>query len=322
MRRVLRAGVAIALVARMRTSIALSLLVAVSTSLSAATAQAAPPASASAPPPYSLPWQLRPALPVSALRLESVIAAFDAGGGRTGVTDVTTLLFSWKLKPWVAPIMRLGLVANSLPGAPTAVALTNLVVGSTFGLPLPKGFRVGFLFALALPTGDGWGLGNPPATAAVRAGVLARSAMDNAMFATNDLVIIPGVDLAWVGRGLTVQIEATVLQLMRVRGAEAQKDAQRTNLTMGIHVGYFLVKQLSIGVDIRYQRFLSTPAAVAADKTGTLVDNVTIAGGVRGHFKIGDGMWVRPGIAYVSGLDDPMLAQGYRIVHLDLPFTF
>lgn len=281
------------------------------------------PARAGTPPPYSLPWQLRPALPVSVLRLESVSAIYDGGGGNTGVTDVVTVLASWKVKPWVAPIVRLGLVANAPPGSrTTTAALSNLIVGAQFGIPLKKGFRVGFLFALSLPTGEGWGLSNPSATAAMKAGVLARSAMDNAMFATNDLVLIPGIDVAWVGHGLTVQVEATFLQLMRVRGAEAQKDAQRSNLTMGLHVGYFLVKQLSIGVDVRYQRFLSTPAAVAADKTGTLVDNVTLAAGLRAHFHLGDGVWLRPGIAYVTGLDDPMLAQSYRIVHLDLPFAF
>ena len=38
------------------------------------------------------------------------------------------------------------------------------------------------------------------------------------MFAVNYLAIFPGVDLAYVSAGLTVQGEVTLFQLTRVRG--------------------------------------------------------------------------------------------------------
>ena len=279
------------------------------------------PAVAAEPPPYSLPWQLRGATPTSALRLDTSTAFFETAG-KSAITNVDILTFSWKVRPWFAPVVRYGIVANSPPNGALVFAFANPIVGGQFGVPLPKGFRLGLFLGWALPLGDGYAQTSPAEAAALKAAVLARSAMDNTMFATNHTALTPGVDLAWVGHGVTVQVEATVFQLFRVRGEHTDPDAYKTNFTTGVHVGYFILRSLSAGVEWRYQRWLSTPAAIAADKTGTLVDTMTIAFGLRGHFLLDGKTWFRPGISFTHGIDDPLNAQKYNIVQIDLPLIF
>jgi hypothetical protein len=155
--------------------------------------------------------------------------------------------------------------------------------------------------------------------------------MDDSLFAVDDFALIPGIDLAWVGAGFTVQAEATLFQLWRVSGSAVNPitkkapdpDETKTNFTSGIHVGYFVVPLLSFGVDLRYQRWISTPVFIQKDTTGTLVDNLTVAIGPRLHIPLGGGIKVHPGLAYAHGLDKPMNSPlNYQIVQLDIPVTF
>ena len=71
--------------------------------------------------------------------------------------------------------------------------------------------------------------------------------MDNALFAVNDCTVIPGASVAYVAHRVTVQAEATLLQLTRVRGDKVQAEASKTNCTSGLHVGYFVDKMVSLG---------------------------------------------------------------------------
>src|SRR4029079_14268332 len=104
-------------------------------------------------------------------------------------TVATSLLGSYAITPEFAPLVRVGLVSNSPPGtAPGGAAITNPVVGATYALALPPSFRLAFFLGLTIPIGMGGGDSADPATlAAVKAGAPARSAMDNAMFAVNDM---------------------------------------------------------------------------------------------------------------------------------------
>jgi hypothetical protein len=146
--------------------------------------------------------------------------------------------------------------------------------------------------------------------------------MDNSLFAVNDLAIIPGIDLAYVAHGFTAQIEATLFQLERVRGAAAQLEASKTNLTAGFHAGYFFIPNLSFGAEVRYQRWLNAPIAVDNDKPGTSVDMVSLGFGPRLHLQVGS-VWLRPGVAFTRGFDHPMTSPGnYNVVQLDVPVVF
>jgi hypothetical protein len=146
--------------------------------------------------------------------------------------------------------------------------------------------------------------------------------MDNALFAVDDFTVIPGIDVAYVAHGFTVQAEATLFQLTRVRGAAAQPEASKTNLTTGVHVGWFVADLVSVGAELRYQHWLNAPIAVDHDTTGTLNHNLTFAVGPRMHFPIGSS-WVRPGLAYARGLSGPLAgAANEDIVQLDVPVIF
>lgn len=276
---------------------------------------------AASPAPYSLPWQLRPAVAANVVRSDSSMAFYEGAAGEPGSTFASMLLISYKVTPQLAPLVRLGMVSNDPPTGENGTSFLNPVLGITWGLKPTEELRLALFLAATLPVGTGGGNTPEPATAAAnRAGILARSSMDNAMFAVNDFTVFPGVDLAYVKGGFTAQVEATVLQLTRVKGEEVQADSSRTNFTSGLHLGYFVMPQLSLGAELRYQRWLSTPANVAANEE--LRDTLSVAFGPRMHFKIGDSVWIRPGLTYSRGLDQPMSRSDYHIVQLDLPVNY
>jgi hypothetical protein len=281
-----------------------------------------------------LPWQLRPVVVANVVRSDTAIAFYEPPmAGESGTTVASMLLASYKVTPELAPLVRLGIVSNSPPGpVDGALNFLNPVVGATYSLKLSPDFKLAPFLGLALPVGGGGGDMPEPANAAANgAGILARSAMDNAMFAVNYFTIFPGVGFAYVNHGFTAQVEVTLLQLLRVRGKEnpANADSGRTNFTAGLHLGYFFIPQLSAGAELRHQRWLSTPSMIKAgvmmrteEMEDMLRDTTTVAIGIRGHIKLNDTMWLRPGIAYTRGLDDPMDASKYNIVQVDVPFVF
>jgi hypothetical protein len=270
-------------------------------------------------PPYSLPWQLRPAAAASVARSDTAFA-FRKVNGQSGTTVASMLALSYKATSSLAPIVRLGLVNDSPPTGDAGSAFLNPVVGATYSIPLGPALRLALFAGVTVPVGAGGGNTPDKATrAALAAGILARSAMDNAMFAVNYLIAFPGVDLALVLGGFTAQVEATVFQLTRVRGDLVDKDSSRTNFTSGLHVGYFVVPMLSFGAELRYQAWLSNPALPDGDPRR---DTATFAVGPRLHLKLSDAAWLRPGIAYARALDKPMTDQDYNIVQVDIPFAF
>jgi hypothetical protein len=294
---------------------------------SVASAQPPPepaPEKAPKPPPYSLPFQLRPVAPGSVVRSDTALGFYESPQtGDKGSAVASMLLASYKIGDSFAPLVRVGLVSNSPPGTTldSATAFLNPVVGAIYGLKLTPELKLGLFLGVTVPVGSGGG--NDPdlnVRAALAAGILTRSAMDNAMFAVNYFTVFPGVDLAFVGSGFTAQVEATLFQLTRVRGEDVDKESSRTNFTTGLHLGYFLLPELSLGGELRHQRWLSTPRAV--EQKDNLRDTTTFAVGPRVHLKLGEKVWLRPGIAYARGLDKPMTAAKYNIVQIDIPFAF
>jgi hypothetical protein len=311
-------------------------------------AEAPPPEPAAAkpkPPPYSLPWQLRPAVVANVVRSDTAFAFYkDNAGKESGSTVASMLLASYKVTENLAPMVRIGIAQNSPPSSlmanmkpvDSAVNFLNPVLGATYALKPAKPLRLAFFLGVTVPIGSGGGdTAKPENKTANAAGIRARSAMDNAMFSVNDFAIFPGVDFAYVSGGFTAQVEATVFQLTRVKGDKKpamglanNPDKSKTNLTMGLHVGYFVIPMLSLGAEIRHQRFLSTPKAVEADEASTNMtplgvrDTTTWAIGPRGHFKLSDSVWFRPGVSFSMPLDNPMKKASYKVVQLDLPIAF
>jgi hypothetical protein len=296
-------------------------------------AAAPPKAPAIPPPPYSLPWQLRPAAVGNVVRLDTSVGFYKnpAAGMNPEVTGgssvATMLLATYKITPMLAPIVRLGIVQNDNPGPMTSgTAFANPIVGMTGGWKLPFDLRLSAILAGTLPIGSGGAktAAQNTESAAINKGAPVRSAMDNAMFAVNYFTALGGFDLAWVKHGLTVQAEATVFQLWRARNemcadgmTKCTPDSSRTNMTAGLHLGYFIIPMLSLGGELRYQQWLKNPSA-----SGPARENVTFAVGPRFHFKTSSTTWLRPGLSYATFIDQPMSKSKYSIVQIDVPFAF
>ncbi|HQP38069.1 MAG TPA: hypothetical protein PLI95_22955 [Polyangiaceae bacterium] len=272
--------------------------------------------------PYMLPFYLRGITPGTVVRLESTYAMYKvpAPVDKSGNTLTSVLTATYKVAPWIAPIARVGLVRNSFNDE-SGMAISNLGLGALFGVKLDPTMRLGFAAIATVPTGTG--AGNDPdvktATAMKSAGA-ARYAFDSSIYANNDTALIGGADFAYIDHGLTAQVEATIFQFMRIRGDEVQKDEKRTLLTSGLFLGYFVIPQLSLGAELRYSHWLSTPAAVEANDAAR--NNLSAGGGVRGHFKFGESVWFRPGLSYHQALDEPISESKYKYIQLDLPFAF
>jgi hypothetical protein len=286
----------------------------------------APQKSAKAP--YSIPFQMRPTGIATVLRTDTSFAFYDdpATGG-DGSTVASMLLAAYKLTDKLSPLVRLGMVSNSPPQGDGAAGFLNPALGVTYALPLSSDLRLALFFGMALPLGSGGGDSPDPANVASNAaGIRARSAMDNAMFAVNYMTGIVGVGFGYIANKLTVQAEITFLQLFRVKGSDTtaiSPDSTRTNSTAGLHAGYFIIPQLSLGGEIRYQRWLARPTlgGMKIDSSDIRMDTVTMAVGPRMHFKVGN-IWLRPGIAYARGLDKPLTNGSYNMVQVDIPVVF
>lgn len=285
-------------------------------------AQAAAPPSP-APPPYSLPWLMRPAAAGTVVRFDTTLALYeDPRAGTAGHTVVESVIATYKATPRLAPIFRVSWVRNSAPertAERSGSAFSNPLLGASWVRPLPRRWRLALFGASTVPIGAGGGdRPDPGAAAAMARGIPARSAMDNALFAVNYWTVIGGAGAARVTPRLTLQGEVTVLQLTRVRGPESQ-DGSRTNFTSGLHAGHFFSKRVSLGGELRYQRWLTDAAPVRANAKAR--DTLTAAIGPRLHFKVGK-RWVRPGLSYTRSLDDPLRGQGYDMLQLDVPIAF
>ncbi len=271
---------------------------------------------APAPPkaPYHVPFQLRSLAPVKALRLDN---SFDSAD--TGKTDVLFLNGIYAFVPNIIGVVRLGGAFNVPATGAAANNFLNVLFGGQYVQPIGDVRLAGFL-GLAAPVASGGGDTPDPANkAANAAGILARSSMDNAMFSANDLGIVPGLSAAFVHDGFTAQFDFTLIQLQRVKGEKAQPEANRTNSTFGLHLGYFFTPHVSAGAELRYQRWLSTPVAVQKDES--LRQNFNMALGARLHFKVGD-LMLRPGVSYTHGLLGTMVPADHNVVQLDVPIIF
>lgn len=308
----------------------------------------APYDAAPKPPPYSLPWQLRALVPVTSFRNDLTFGFYkDPASSNKGVVAVESIFLSIKLADWVGVHARVTAAGNwaPAPGAPAMSmpgmaakppvmsdgTLANPVFSILFSAKAGD-FRIAPALALVLPLGMGGGDPvEPGPDAANKVAVRARSGMDNAIFNPNYLALAPGIGVAFIGGGFTAQGEATLIQGFRVRGEMASPNAGITNFTMGLHLGYFILPQLSLGGEIRHQRFLSTPAPVKKDedpamtppaKASGLRDTTTFAIGPRLHFKFGEKGWIRPGVAYARGIDDPLAKASYNMLQVDVPVAF
>jgi hypothetical protein len=265
------------------------------------------------------------------LRLDTSFARYEDKASSLGLTGATSLTASYRIPgtgpatAGLAPVVRVAFVADAPPSGKRGAAFVNPLIGAGYALKLDGGFRLNGFAGVTIPVGMGGGR-SPKARAldARLKGPNARAQLDNSLFAVNDTAVVLGAGAAWVSRGWTAQIEASLFHLVRVRGEGAQPEATKTNLTGGVHVGWFIVPAFSIGGELRYQRWLNPPFAVEHDLTGATRDTMTFAIGPRFHVELGALGWLRPGVSYQRAVDKPLAAAApnYHIVQLDLPLVF
>jgi hypothetical protein len=276
-------------------------------------------AAAQEPPPYSLPWLLRPATAGSVVRLDTSVGFFHDAEGRNGTTLVESVFATYRATPTLVPLVRVSFVRSDPPAGGNGGGFSNGLLGLNYVKSFNGSGRFGLFGAATLPFGAGGGDDPEKADAdAMSAAIPVRSAMDNALFAVNYFTVIGGATLAHVSHGGTLQAELTVLQLFRARGAETQ-DETRTNFTAGLHAGRFFGRRVSLGAELRLQRWLTDAAPVRNDPEAR--QSVSVGVGPRFHFKLGR-HWLRPGLAWTHALDAPYSEQGYDVLALDVPVSF
>jgi hypothetical protein len=262
-------------------------------------------------------------VPVSVIRLDETMAFYeDPASGASGSTYVTSLIATWKASPTWVPIFREIWVSNDAPAGGKDVSghgFSNPLLGVNYLRPFGRGGRFSAFLASTIPIGSGGG-DNPDAgaAAAMTAGISARSAMDNALFAVDYWTVIGGLGVARITPGATLQAEVTVLQLTRARGPDSA-DKYRTNLTAGLHAGHFFSPRFSLGAEVRMQRWMTNAAPVRNDPSAR--EQFTAGIGPRFHFQVAGRHWLRPGLSYTRALDDAMAKKGYDIVQIDVPFA-
>lgn len=278
-------------------------------------AEAAPAAPPPPKPKYSLPWALRPAIAPNVLRSDSTYAVSDPNK-----TFVSTVLGGHKFAPNWGAYGKIAYSHNNPEKGPAGNTLSNPLFFGLFTPELTKGVRFPIMLGFTLPVGSGGG-SDPelPSKAAQAASIPARSATENALYAVNYATITEGIGLAWIKDRLTVQVEATLFQLMRARGEKVEKDSFRLNSTFGAHVGYAILDMLTLSAEVRYQRWLTDAAPVKVAEVNR--DTLTVGGGFRFNLPVAK-VTLRPGFGYFVPLDDPMKKLNFQTFTFDLPILF
>lgn len=269
--------------------------------------------------PYAAPFLMRGVNLNNAVRFDTTNAPFSREGA-PGVASTMMIAGAYRISNSFGVGVKLGVDRVSVSGAETKWGFLNPQVSGMYLLRLGRGFRLAASLSASIPVGTGGGnSGDPDLVTAHKAAALARCAQENAMFGVNDMTIGYGFDVAYVRGGFTAQLGVGASTGFRVRGDEVQSDTFKANSTYGLGVGYFVMPQLSVGAELRYQHYLSTPSSVEKDPSARM--NLAAAVGVRGHMKVGK-VWMRPGASYGHGIVGPVEKSGYHLVQIDMPVVF
>lgn len=258
----------------------------------------------------SLPWQLHSVTAANVVQADSAASVFRDPQGNIDIAETTALSARYQLTDRWAPMIRLGFVGNNAPGAALdGTSFGNPIAGATYTRSM-NSRRVALFAAMAIPVGSGGGNEPDPRAARTNAASITARPADEAMFEVNYATAILGADVAYVKHGVTAQGEATLLQSVRARGDKttAGIDAFRTRATLGAHFGVFLGSHVSLGADLEYRRWLSTPTMLDAMTDARVPsaheDRATLTAsiGARVHFHVGNAS-IHPGLSYTRGFD-------------------
>jgi hypothetical protein len=281
----------------------------------------APIPSASSAPSYVLPFQLRSVSPRTGVRIDTIVAPYRY----EGMSALETVVFfsgQLRLLKYFSLQARWGFDDNRVGnGDRNRSGFVNPSLGATLAFPVGHLFRFAASTSVGLPLATGGGDGTDvDGVFLQRQGALARSSMDNNAFAANDLGFPTGLSLAFVHRGITAQMDGTIIASGRVKGTGTAGDGAKVNSTFGLFLGYFLIPELSVGMELRYQYYLLPPSIVDLDPSAR--DNLTAGAGARIEIELSDSTRVRPGVCLSTGLSGYVEQQSFRMVQFDIPITF
>ena len=131
--------------------------------------------------------------------------------------------------------------------------------------------RLALFGATTIPVGTGGG--NAPDAGAAKTAPRRswRGPRDDAMFAVNYMTAMVGVDFAYVNHGFTAARwrRPCCSSFASARSQRGRDRSFRTNSAVGLHLGYFIGSHFfSLGADLRYQRWLSSPDHRERDDRG------------------------------------------------------
>ena len=270
--------------------------------------------------PYPSLFMMGSPTPGTGVKADATLATFSKDGN-PGLASVFLVSGGYKITDSFGVRLRLGVDRVAVDGADTKVGFLNPDIGAVYAWRLGRWLRLGVGLTLRLPLGSGGGNdGDPDLVAAHKSASLARSSMEGSMYSVNDFSTGYTVNFAYVGHGLTAQAQSSIFTSFRARGDEVQSDTFKASWTQYVGLGYFIIPALSIGTELRYQRYVSTPSSVEKDPSAR--QNLTVAGGLRAHFKVSDSVSIKPGASYAHGLVGPVSTGDYNMFELDLPVSF
>ena len=243
-------------------------------------------------------------------------------GGESALATVLLLSGQIRLQQHFFLQARWGFDDNRVgTGERNRTGFINPSLGVILAFPVGSLFRFAASTAIGLPIATGGGDGvDADGLLLQRQAALARSAMDNNAFAPNDLGVPTGLSLAFVHRGLTAQVDGTIIASGRVRGRGSEGDGAKVNSTFGFFLGYLVIPEVSLGAELRYQYYLLPPSLVDLDPSAR--DNLTVGAGGRLEIQLSDSARMRPGICLSTGVAGYVEQQSYRMVQFDVPISF
>jgi hypothetical protein len=237
-------------------------------------------------------------------------------GNPSQSTLLTVLSGAYQWTSAVSTFARVGSVHNASDDQASATGFANPALGVSGQLELGKHVKLGALSGATIPIGSGGG--SSPTPAAFRAWT---NSVDwgGAMFAVNHVDVFGGLRGAYTEGRLTLQIESTVHELLRTRGAATDPIGAAATITGSTAtVSFAVLPALSFSTGLSETRFWNTPKLIE-QSPNSRVDYFFVAG-VSTIVKIGT-VEVDPGLVYARALDLPLTQQKFQVVELDLGFA-
>ncbi len=231
-------------------------------------------------------------------------------------TLLTVLIGAYDVNKWVSVFGRVGMVHNTSADTATATGVGNPIGGITFNLPSTDHVKLGGIAGVSIPVGSGGG--NAPSAGMLRAWC---NSIDwgGVMFAVDHLDVQAGLNATFLAGPLSLRMESTLHQLVRVRGEKADVLGSSATVTSSTAtVSYSLLSKVTVSSGLSETRFWNTPKAIQ-DSPASRVDYYYI-GGISTDLRVA-GVGVTPSLLYARALDLPLRDEKFQVVELDLGFT-